>query len=205
MRINRQQCSALQFLLHLAQRGDYMRTDHIGENVVGANLNHTRAVFTAAGKRYAEVQILREDDVPHGSRKVENLLVCGIRSSDLNPMNSLEARPRDCDLPLRRQAHVQENLHPSVSTTSRSCASEAAYRTAWRMSSRSRYGYASRISSMLCPEPTSPTTTPTVTRIPRMHGFPPITAGFRVMRSKSSIGSLMQQYLTPSPIPETKC
>ena len=32
------------------------------------------------------------------------------------------------------------------------------------------------------PAATSPTTVPTVTRIPRMHGFPPITAGSRVMR-----------------------
>ena len=35
-----------------------------------------------------------------------------------------------------------------------------------------------------------PTITPTVTRMPRMHGLPPMTCGFCVMRLKSFIGCL---------------
>ena len=33
-----------------------------------------------------------------------------------------------------------------------------------------------------CPDAISPTIVPTVTRKPRMQGFPPITSGFRVIR-----------------------
>lgn len=50
------------------------------------------------------------------------------------------------------------------------------------MSSGSRHGYSRRISSRVRSAATSPTTVPTVTRMPRMQGFPPITAGSRVMR-----------------------
>src|SRR3972149_1282394 len=50
------------------------------------------------------------------------------------------------------------------------------------MSSASKYGYAFRMSAMECPDANSPTTVPTVTRKPRIHGFPPITSGSRVIR-----------------------
>src|SRR6266568_4230221 len=40
---------------------------------------------------------------------------------------------------------------------------------------------------MLWPAPIWPTIIPTVTRIPRMHGFPPITPGSCVMRSSCAI------------------
>ena len=35
---------------------------------------------------------------------------------------------------------------------------------------------------MECPEATRPRIVPTVMRMPRMHGLPPMTAGSRVMR-----------------------
>ena len=50
------------------------------------------------------------------------------------------------------------------------------------MSSSSKYGYAFRMSVMEWPDANSPTTVPTVTRKPRIHGFPPITSGSKVMR-----------------------
>ena len=55
------------------------------------------------------------------------------------------------------------------------------------MSSSSKYGYASRICAVECPAASKPTTVPTVTRKPRMQGFPPMTAGSRVIRVKDFI------------------
>jgi len=40
---------------------------------------------------------------------------------------------------------------------------------------------------MVCPAASKPTRVPTVTRIPRMHGRPPITAGSRVIRFSKSV------------------
>src|SRR5438093_10179094 len=51
------------------------------------------------------------------------------------------------------------------------------------MSRASRYGYAARISSAVWPLASNPINVPTVTRSPRMQGFPPITAGSCVIRS----------------------
>src|SRR5579871_3872815 len=50
---------------------------------------------------------------------------------------------------------------------------------------------------MLCPAPTWPTTMPTVTRMPRTHGLPPITAGSCVMRSKLVIRLRSSRKITP--------
>ena len=47
----------------------------------------------------------------------------------------------------------------------------------------SRHGYASKISAHERPEATKPTIVPTVMRIFRKHGLPPIMSGFRVTRS----------------------
>src|SRR5579864_5323313 len=44
---------------------------------------------------------------------------------------------------------------------------------------------------MLRPAPIWPTIIPTVTRKPRMHGLPPMTAGFCVMRVKSFMAKLI--------------
>jgi len=41
---------------------------------------------------------------------------------------------------------------------------------------------------MARPAPSWPTIMPTVTRIPRMQGLPPLTSGFWVIRSKGAAG-----------------
>ena len=53
------------------------------------------------------------------------------------------------------------------------------------MSSSSKYGYNSRTSWKEAPEAKRPVIVPTVTLIPRMQGFPPITLGSIVIRSNS--------------------
>src|SRR5205085_11797919 len=77
---------------------------------------------------------------------------------------------------------THEDLHFVKIGTSNSSERQAAYASASMMSSGSRYGYKRRISSCVWPEARSPTTVPTVTRIPRMHGLPPIIAGSAVIR-----------------------
>ena len=51
-------------------------------------------------------------------------------------------------------------------------------------------GIVAQISSRVRPAVTSPTIVPTVTRIPRMHGLPPITVASRVMRVSSGMAEL---------------
>ena len=58
-----------------------------------------------------------------------------------------------------------------------------------RMSSRSRSGKSARISASVIPDAKYSRTSYTVIRRPRMHGFPPLLPGSRVMRFKRFIPS----------------
>ena len=107
--------------------------------------------------------------------------------SALIPLLSKKINPR------RRQIHINYDAQPDNFQrhhdaferwidTSISSTRHAAYESAARMSSCSKYGYAASISASLWPEANSPEIAPTVTRNPRMQGLPPITAGSFVMR-----------------------
>lgn len=78
------------------------------------------------------------------------------------------------------------------SGTSISSFRQAANCNAARMSSASKYGYIFSTSSEVCPDANNPSTVPTVTRMPRIQGFPPITAGSKVMRSISIPTNMLQ-------------
>ena len=64
----------------------------------------------------------------------------------------------------------------------RSCTAAAAYRSASRISSRSRLGRSERISSSVIPSASIATTVATGMRSPRMQGSPSIWLGFTVIR-----------------------
>src|ERR1700744_1309052 len=86
--------------------------------------------------------------------------------------------------PLRRQVHIDKYFHEAERGTSISSERQAAYDKAAVKSSCCRYGYIFKTSSAVRPEASKPITVPTVTRNPRMQGFPPITFGLSVIRSK---------------------
>ena len=67
--------------------------------------------------------------------------------------------------------HINEELHLTNSTVS-SSANEAAYCKTASISASSRYGYASRIDSLVSPEAKSPSNRDTGKRRFLMHGFP---------------------------------
>src|ERR1035437_656125 len=96
-------------------------------------------------------------------------------------MNCLYVFCRKSPYPIGRQIHVDQDLHAGASGSSISSTRHAAYERASRRSSSSRYGYAFRISPKEWPAATSPTIVPTVTRKPRMQGFPPMTLGSNVI------------------------
>ena len=82
-----------------------------------------------------------------------------------------------------RQRVVHQELHGTVTNgSSRSRTVSAGYCRASRMSSRSRSGNALRISSLVMPSATIPTTVATGMRSPRMQGMPSIWLGLTVTR-----------------------
>jgi len=140
--------------------------------------------------------IAENPDVPRPRRRISARELKDI------PLLSFVCRSQRCDLvavahghteiqitpqSMRRQVHIEKKLHAPASTTSRSSARHAAYRSACRMSSRSRQGYSARSSSTLRPAPICPTIIPTVTRIPRTQALPLIISGRCVMRSSFSM------------------
>ena len=60
-----------------------------------------------------------------------------------------------------------------------------------------KVGVSLRISFRVRPAAMSPTTVPTVTRMPRMHGFPPITRGSRVIRVSCGMSDSGLEPVTP--------
>jgi hypothetical protein len=120
------------------------------------------------------------------SRAIHDYRVGRLRIAEIDPMVRVEASQRQEADPLRSQIHVNQELH-FASGTSNSSERHAAYAKASETSSDSRYGYNRSTSSRVCPEASKPTIVPTVTRIPRMQGRPPITSGSAVMRVSSFI------------------
>src|SRR5262249_47024816 len=83
----------------------------------------------------------------------------------------------------RRQRVVDQEPHsPAASGNVRSRTASAAKRSASRMSSGSRSGYAARMSWADCPSATNATMVATGMRSPRRHGTPPIWRGLVVTR-----------------------
>ena len=85
---------------------------------------------------------------------------------------------------VRREIHIHDNSHACCNGSSRSSARHAAYVSAASMSSGSRYGYKCNTFVLECPTASRPTIVPTISRRLRMHGFPPIRAELKVIRSR---------------------
>lgn len=95
-----------------------------------------------------------------------------------------------CIMPLLTQprskhwAHglINQEVHADLSTMTRSSVSAAAYAIAARMSSTTRSGWFARISRSVSPEASRPKSRDAGNRSPRIHGQPPMIAGFTVIR-----------------------
>ena len=155
------------------------------QHILGTELNHAWASVSTGCKESREIEIVREDDphvLPSPGRQR------GIGSPmgpDGAPVDGMEAMTSEELDPGRGEVHVQKQLHGRGSSDS--SVRHAAYVSAARTSSGSKYGYAIRISCSEWPAASRPKTVPTVTRIPRMQGRPPMTRGSCVMRRSSSM------------------
>ena len=90
-------------------------------------------------------------------------------------------RVRKPSLKVHFAVGVDEQSHAGCGN-SRSLTSAAANSRAASTSACSRYGYSASTSSIERPAASCPTTADTVTRMPLMHGRPPITSGSMVIR-----------------------
>ena len=108
--------------------------------------------------------------------------------SDVSNVDGPRKDLREASDETRGHIVVEEELHPGGLETSRRSRS-AANASAARMSSGSRSGKSARISDSVIPEATCSRTSYTVILSPRMHGFPPLFSGSRVMQSNGFISS----------------
>ena len=109
--------------------------------------------------------------------------IVGSGQSDIPNMGGARKDVRQRSDETRGQVRVEEELYPGGIETSLRSRSAANASTA-RMSSRSRPGKSARISASVIPDAKYSRTSYTVIRSPRMHGFPPLLPGSRVMRFK---------------------
>src|SRR5262249_20899231 len=129
-----------------------------------------------------EIQIGGQYDVAMLPRKPANLLIGRRRRSGGGPVQCVVSGVIQIVNPAGCEIHVYQKPHQLASGNSRPCARDAANASASRISSASRYGKSRNNSSMDRPAAIASTIMPTVTRIPRIQGFPPITSGFVEMR-----------------------
>lgn len=133
-----------------------------------------------------EVEILCHNHIAVLARPCRNDLVFGGKLTNAGPVADFPVGCSKYLNPARAEIHIDQQLHAAAISTSLSSARAAAYARQASTSAASRYGYARSTSSLECPAASSRKTFATVTRSPRMQGFPAITFGFTEMRFKSS-------------------
>jgi len=109
-------------------------------DILGSNLKDARSFGTGGSENRTEVEVVCEDDMLCCLRPRHDLWVGGPGIAHARPVHGIgpvALKNRD---PLRGQVHVNDQLHGTESGTSISSARQAAYDSAWRMSSGSRYG-----------------------------------------------------------------
>ena len=151
-------------------------------DIAPSQLDNAGGLCLGGRKNGAEVQIVREYHITVFLGPSENQGIRSRRPSHVLPVQGIISLRCQYRTPYRRQVHVDKYFHIGAKGASISSARQDAYCSASVMSSGSRYGYSSRIFSREYPAATSPTSVPAVTRMPLMHGRPPITAGSNVIR-----------------------
>ncbi len=150
-------------------------------DIPSSQLDNTRRPHLRGREDGSEIEIVREDDISVFSRPSKKMGIRGGRPAHRLPMQCLMSECFQYRAPCRRQIHVDQQVHAGTKGTWISSARHAAYVKASVMSSGSRYGYSARIFSRVYPAATRPTSVPTVTRMPLMHGRPPMTVASNVI------------------------
>ena len=140
-----------------------------------------------------EVGVSRDQCPVFGAGSVQHRLVVRAVETEIRGVHGVMAMLDKYGCQARRQLLVHQELHAGrVNGNSRSRTASAAQRSDSATSSASKYGRSSRISWTDMPSATMATTVATGTRIPRIHGAPPMTRGSTVMR----VNVIAQGYAT---------
>lgn len=180
------ECSGREVVFRLGEATQYEIAAGSRRRLGNSQLDDARTVEACCSENSAKVEIVSEEDHAVVATPTEDHVIGSIRFTDGRPVTCLVSARRQKIHPRGREVHVDDDSHVPTASSNSSLL-HAAYCSAARMSSGSRYGYRSTISTLDLPAATSPTMVPTVTRRPRRQGFPPITAGSRVIRLSSSM------------------
>jgi hypothetical protein len=155
-----------------------------GKEQIAPHLENARAVCVGERQNASKVQIVCEYNIMICSGPSDYFDIRRIRAADFLPVNRFMSMAFEIWNPLRRQVHVDQDFQAVCLAKGASLSStrHIAYSSASLISSDSRYGYALRILSSEWPAESRPRIVPTVTLIPLMQGFPPITSGSNEIR-----------------------
>jgi hypothetical protein len=162
-----------------------------GRRVAKTNL-HDLGRMTAYQSTGKKVVVFRDDDEAITLGEFPDSFIVIARKIDIaNVKTARKARQQDLDKS-KRQILVKQNLHATDPRSRRSRSAAKAKQA--RMSSTVSSGKSARISASVIPDARYSSTSETVIRSPRIHGFPLRFPGSTVMRL-AKVESIAQVYV----------
>lgn len=118
------------------------RNDQLSDNfrnwILGSDLNHAWSAGMSHGKNASEIKVVRKDNKLMLEGITHDGLVERLMITEVGPVLCLNPVVRKKRYPLRREVHVDQELHFGEMGTSNSSERHAAYASASPMSSFSR-------------------------------------------------------------------
>ena len=167
-------------------------TLRFGRSIGGPQLHNRWLSTPRFTEQSSKIQIIGKNNFTPPQRLFKNFMVRSHWRTAGHPVFGRNSCQFEHLQPIWRKVHIDQHLQADSSGTSISSLRHAANWSAAKISFASKYGYIFRISSDEWPAANNPSTVPTVTRMPRIQGFPPITAGSKVMRSISMPINMLQ-------------
>ena len=111
-----------------------------GRTSCARDLNDARFVGPQSRQQSTEIQVVGENDPAVGRSEIEDLGIRRLWPTDCRPVDCIDTLAGQEGHPQRAEVHIDQQFHAAGNGSSISSTRQAAYASACRMSSSSRYG-----------------------------------------------------------------